>query len=1175
MAQERLTARDPSRIGAYHLWRRLGAGAQGVVYEAYPASGTPVALKVLRADGVTPPPRREVEAASRIGGPWVAKVLAFDLAGSPAYIASELIAGPSLAEAVARDGVLTGAHLEGVASAVASALAAIHGAGVVHRDLKPENVIIGPDGPRVVDFGLARMVDHQQTDGHGQPGTLAYLAPELLTPGQGRQGPAADVFAWGALVLFAATGRHVFDRDRPAAIIDALRSHNPDLSALPASLRPWVESALAKSPRDRPTSALLMNTLQGAGPYADSGGWTAPPATADRVYDALSPGQQDALPAILLRMVTPTWVPSGRAGGGDLDYGTASVTRQDFDGTVGLDALALDDLLRHMSDEGLVVGGPTMRINSAVLATWPRLRAWLHDEGLDLLEFNTIRLAAHAWQGGAQPRELLNREELHAATRWTAARHHTALNDTERHFLLMSGRARIRAARRNRTIVAALALLLVAALGAAGLAAQRQRDTDRQRDLAAAREFHALSRLHRSDPALSGGVAVAAWQLDPSPESRAQLLDVLATPARAVLAGHTGAVVSVAGSPDGRLLATGGEDGTVRFWDLATRRQVGAPLTVTGRMIDEEMGSVKAVAFSPDGRMLVTGGGDGAVRVYDVSTRRRIGEPLFVPLNDSDFAVVSDLALSPDGSTVATGIRYSTDARLWDLRTGRQIGAPLSGGDDAPVSLAFSPDGTRLASCGEGSAYVWKVRSRERVKVGDDGCLAAVFSPDGDALATADSDKKTRLWDVRTRTRIGEPMAGHTGKVVALAFSPDGQVLATSGDDGTARLWDVRTQSQVGDPLTGHTGTVQALTFIADGGMLATGSDDGTARLWDVRTHRQIGGPFTGHTGPVLAVRFGPGGRTLRSGGSDRTARVWDRPTYRQVSSHRIIGLPDRVDVMDLDAGGRLMAASARGTTVLWDMTAHERVGPLRENGFDTGEIYGMAFSPDSTMLALGRVDHAVLLWDTRTLRRSGPPLTGHGDVVTALAFSPDGMTLAGGGSDATVRLWDVRARKQVGNPLPYGPGSAVTFSPDGQILAIGADYGAVRLWDVRTGREKGSALTGHRDSVLSLAFSPDGSLLASGSADGTVRLWDVEARRQIGTPFTDHGEMVLSLEFSPDGTVLASAGREGTVRLWEVSIPSHPDRAVCAASARPLTREEWSRLLPGGPAYRRVCARG
>ncbi|WP_160160858.1 protein kinase [Actinomadura sp. K4S16] len=259
----------PERIGPYRVVDRLGEGGMGTVYAGLDASGRKVALKVIRREYAADRQYRarfeaEVSAAKRVRPFCTAPVLDADPAADPPYLVTEFVNGPSLDAAVAKEGPLRGADLEAVAVGIATALTAIHDAGVVHRDLKPANVLLSTFGPRVIDFGIARSLDGTRlTATGGIVGTPAFMAPEQLD-GRGAT-PASDVFAWGATVAFAARGGPCFGGDSLPAVIHQIISGEPDLSGLAGTLLKAVQAALAKDPALRPSAQSLLDGLISSG----------------------------------------------------------------------------------------------------------------------------------------------------------------------------------------------------------------------------------------------------------------------------------------------------------------------------------------------------------------------------------------------------------------------------------------------------------------------------------------------------------------------------------------------------------------------------------------------------------------------------------------------------------------------------------------------------------------------------------------------------------------------------------------------------------------------------------------------------------------------------------------------------------------------------------------------
>ncbi|MFF4773066.1 serine/threonine-protein kinase [Microtetraspora fusca] len=257
---------DPLRLGPFALSGRIGEGGQGVVYLGHGESGEPVAVKLLHVkfsgDAMARSRfGRELRAAERVASFCTARVIAADLEGDIPYIASEYIDGRSLREVVEESGPISGPALERLAVGTATALTAIHHAGIVHRDFKPDNVLLAPDGPRVVDFGIARIIDTTGTITSRAIGTPAYMSPEQISGDT--VGPPSDVFAWAATIAYAATGTAAFGGTSIAVVLNRVLNHDIDVSMLPEPLRGVVRSCLNKLPAARPTADSILLRLLG------------------------------------------------------------------------------------------------------------------------------------------------------------------------------------------------------------------------------------------------------------------------------------------------------------------------------------------------------------------------------------------------------------------------------------------------------------------------------------------------------------------------------------------------------------------------------------------------------------------------------------------------------------------------------------------------------------------------------------------------------------------------------------------------------------------------------------------------------------------------------------------------------------------------------------------------
>jgi WD40 repeat protein/DNA-binding SARP family transcriptional activator len=452
--------------------------------------------------------------------------------------------------------------------------------------------------------------------------------------------------------------------------------------------------------------------------------------------------------------------------------------------------------------------------------------------------------------------------------------------------------------------------------------------------------------------------------------------------------------------------------------------------------------------------------------------------------------------------------------------------------------VAFSPDGTRLASMGvDGTAKVWDASTGQELltlpgEPGDSGLVVA-FSPDGKLLATF-STTKVVVWDAASGQKLFTLAGKSIGPTIThIGFSPDGQRLAVANMDGAPKVWDLSTRAEVFS-LTGHEQPCDGIAYSPDGKRLATGDEEGVAKIWDAATGQEL--LTLRQSGVLHSVAFSPDGARLASANEDGTLKVWDPATGKELLSLRYkSGL---YDVAFMPDGKRLVTAHQDGTVQVWDAVSGQQLLTLAGH---VSTVVGVAVSPDGKRIATGGYDGTVRIWE------AAPgwellTLAAHDDQVYDAVYSPDGTRLGTVSLDGTAKLWDPVSGQMV---LSLTPGSlaggltGLAFSPDGQRLATGSLAGPVNIWDIGTGQAV-MTLTGHTSMVPGLAFSPDGQRLASVSWDGTVKVWDLASGREVVT-FAEHLKamqgfppILFSVAFSPDGKRVFTGGTDGYVREWD-----------------------------------------
>jgi WD40 repeat protein/energy-coupling factor transporter ATP-binding protein EcfA2 len=472
---------------------------------------------------------------------------------------------------------------------------------------------------------------------------------------------------------------------------------------------------------------------------------------------------------------------------------------------------------------------------------------------------------------------------------------------------------------------------------------------------------------------------------------------------------HSGGcgVLALAWQPGGGLLAAGLSNHTVQLWNTRGEKR-----TLTGHA-----DAVTGVAWSPDGSRLATTSTDNTARVWEAST----GRPMLTLLGHHDH--LTGITWSPSGRFLATS-GQDRSVRVWDADTGEQIFTLM--GHTAPVtSVAWRPDADEIATGGsDGTTRIWYAGAAEELltfQAHKDGIKNLGWSPDGKRIATASRDRLAKVWDVATG-RLLFTLSGHTNQVGCVGWSPNGAYLATGSWDGSVKIWDPNSGQLLRTLSSGHEESVMSLAWSPDSQRLAVGlgtmGESGNARVWDTEGKEllTLRGHFVGQVANVLGIAWSPDGKRLVTAGSRNMAIIWDA----------------------VDGKNHGIAAG------------HGRDG-YAFRGFEVGNIFSVAWSPDGTKIATASDDFTAKIWDADTAREI-LTLRGHQSRVMSVSWRPDGTQLVTGSADGTAKVWDAAT----GRELLTLPGAndeltSVSWNPTGTVIATSSWDNSVRLYRTDT----------------------------------------------------------------------------------------------------------------------------
>ncbi len=493
------------------------------------------------------------------------------------------------------------------------------------------------------------------------------------------------------------------------------------------------------------------------------------------------------------------------------------------------------------------------------------------------------------------------------------------------------------------------------------------------------------------------GKSIATWKLGSLDVS---LWDVGTGQLANTFTAHEDSVNTVQFSPDGKIIATGGQDYTVRLWNSKTGQ-------LLNTLDHQDINSLTTLQFSPDGKIIATGGiSSREVYLWEVTT----GNKLNSLIGDAGGSVCS-ICFSPSGIIIATGGADGT-IRLWSTNTGSEL-VKLSGHEGNVDSVLFSPDGITLLSKGAyRTVRLWDAVSGELLKTLDgytEDVRTVSFSPDGNTIASGSSDNKVRLWNASTG-QLMKSLTGHTDEIFSVCFSPNGQTIASGSSDETIRLWDT-SNGNLKKTLIGHKTSVRSVCFTTNGQKVVGHCDNNTVHLWDAKTGnhlKTINGDLLSPDGDLIIDMYH---EEVDDGGIGDSFLSLSNVDSGQLLREIYYGRGISVQCFSPNGNMFVTSDTYNSTLELRDVNNGDIIntysGHLGFSHRDGGIIQGVRFSNDGNTIASGSDDKTVRLWSTEEGKHL-KTFTGHTGGISSIAFSPDGKTLASGSYDGTILLWDV-----------------------------------------------------------------------------------------------------------------------------------------------------------------------
>jgi len=580
----------------------------------------------------------------------------------------------------------------------------------------------------------------------------------------------------------------------------------------------------------------------------------------------------------------------------------------------------------------------------------------------------------------------------------------------------------------------------------------------------------------------------------------------------------------------------------IHLWDPATGKHIKILLN-----LGKTDKPIKAIAYSPDGKLIAVGGDDGILRVIESDS----GKAIYT--SPSRNARIEKVAFSPNGKLVALGDSNMQVAVYAPEAKGNQLAMSVQGVDLGEVmGVAFSSDSSSVFTCGrDGKARLTagptpdggnapNTATRLKEFTGHSGSVTGLtVTTDGQFLITCGDDKTVRVWEVKTGKQL-RSFQGHMTKITAVGVRGDGRQVASASEDGAVRVWDLNTTDEH-RAMTDSKDSLWSVAVSPDGKRLAAAGADKKIRVYSLPTAKLE--VTLDATAAMTVLAFLPDSNRLAAGGGDKMVKIWDVNDKKVVQDLPASGLA--ILALDVSDDGKLVVSGSADSTVRgYDPNSGKELWkwPSRK------AACGVSIRKGGKQVAVGIADGTLAVLDISSeIPKELGSQVAHVAGVSCVAYSPDGNRLASVGGDGALRVWTVNENgtltqlvKFEGQPTTgtsgYSPLSTVAFSPDNRYVAAGGADGVVRVWDVQTKSEV-RGLRGNTDWVTSVAFTPDGRYLASGAAekDNTLRLFELPSLDST-TAAGGHLRAVNAVAVSPNGKHVATAGTDETIKVWEIA---------------------------------------